>query len=212
MLNVFEELKFFDLQTTDATLSVGDASTHNLVQIAQGQTAVTRVGQKIVVKSFQVTIDIFAQGADGVTAASTGRPIIVTFAVVLDKQHNNLATVPLVTELFKSPTAGWTTRRDLDHTARYQILFQKTIVMRSYPPVIDVAGSGYHKGYPPVNINFYKKLSPPLLFDFEQGTTSGIPAAFTKNWLVAMTYNRAVPEDAAQDISIVVNSRTRYVD
>ncbi len=161
------ELKFHDLDTTDAVIATGgsiDVPSINL--IAQGTTESERIGRKCTIKKIMWKFQLKIPG----TATVTDTSDIGRLIVYLDKQSNGAAAVVLdVLE-----TANYNEFRNLSNTGRFQILMDRKYALScpagSGRGSTDTLSYGEHQ----IHDEWYKDCNIPIEFSATTGAITEI--------------------------------------
>jgi len=150
------EWKYSDVSTSVAADTTG---AHALMNgLSMGNSATTRVGSRIAIRSLELRG--FIQATPG-----TGLMQAVRFLLVLDKQANH--TAPTVGEYLSSNSL--TGLRNLTHRKRFRIILDKT-----FPIDVNVSAVTYGIIKP---YHYYLKMKRPLAVDYNaanNGTVADI--------------------------------------
>lgn len=179
------EKKFFD------TSSVTDASTTvtvvNLNNMAAGDTALTRDGNKILCKSCQFRITLENE--------SLAQNTIVRFVLVHDKNANGVA--PTGAQVFEG-TPNVYSMKSVANASRFITLWDETIVLNNSS---DTAGA-FQKGY----IEKYISIPQHLQLSMYADGTAVVPTSGS----LSLLYLSDVASGAT-DVNIIDNNRLRFV-
>lgn len=195
------EKKYSDTSTTNTAVST-TAGIACLNQLAQGTSATTRVGGKIVVRSIQVKgIFRLEQAVD--EAVSILAPAqAARFMIILDKQPNGvLATAA---EIFES-SADVFSPINMANRARFVVLTDKLFALG---PSASTSGAGvitWGSGTQKI-INWYKKCRIPV----EYGGNSGLMADIKTNAIILVLMGQIATGDT--DTNFSGYTRIRYQD
>jgi len=180
------ELKTVDtLMTSDGTTT---ASITCLNLLAQGTTAVTRIGRSILMKSIQARLWIKREDVTTTTVQS------IRCALFYDKQVNGAA--PVVSDFWVSGTGNSPTwLRNLNNTDRFYCLYDK---------VYNLDGAG---GSTVLSDDVYRAINLPVLYkDTTVGDITDVQTGAL--WMVYAGMTAA----GADDIDVQIQARVRFTD
>ncbi len=192
------ELKFFDTHRGNVAADTAGAILQtSLCLIPQGVTESNRVGRKCTIKAIQIKGNIQLNNFSDVTAGGQRLRIMV----YLDKQCNGATA--LVDDILEDvATSGLDSFRNLSNVGRFDILYDKTIVVKP------AAGMGNGTANDTVETfyqwNLYKKCSIPIEFS----STTGALTELRSNNIGVLT----VVEAAAPAVGVGFNCRLRFGD
>lgn len=153
--NVGSELKFHDLDVTDAVIAAGGVVTPSINLIAEGTTESSRLGRKCTIKNigwkYRLTLPS--------TATETAMVDTVRIIIYLDKQANGAAAA--TTDVLE--TASFQSFNNLSNSSRFVTLMDRVHTLNSTSQ--DAASAEVNENY-----TFYKKCNIPLEFS----NTSGV--------------------------------------
>jgi len=148
-----QELKYQDTAfNTDATSTGAIISLSN---VAAGDTALTRDGNKIAVRSFELRVRLEAE--------ATTQNSVIRFLLVRDKNSNNAAIASIASVL---DSASPESLRLIANLSRYDILMDKTITLNQ----TSGTGGAVQKGF----LKKYIKVRDNQVTSFADGA-SGVP-------------------------------------
>ena len=147
------EKKYFDFTTethtnTDGTWQLlgtsADATNYTIASIPQGTTPSSRIGRKICIEKINFKVvasmdSIENEGID-VTATYAKNHDEIRMALVLDKSWTGSTTEAALDELWNSDDIF--TYRNLDNNTRFEVLWDKTLVMQRTGFVEQESGEG----------------------------------------------------------------------
>lgn len=160
------ELKFFDVDADNTTITAGGEISGSLNLIAQGATESNRIGRKCVLRSIAMRGAIVLTGvADG--AALRGGDI-VRVLVYLDRQCNG--AVATVTDILE--TASFRSFNNLANKSRFRTLMDLTTQIN----IKAASGTAASNDLPEVtkHIQWFKKVNLPLEFSGATGAITEI--------------------------------------
>jgi len=205
------ETKYFDTGTdsivipapADATGGEMDPSTILCLNgVPQGDTASSRDGFKIAMKSIQIEGQIYVPQQTNQTAAD-GIPFIM-IALVLDTQTNGAQLNS--EDVFAAPAdfISATALRNMSYTERFKVLKKKIVRIPQLSMTYD--GTNIEQAGAYVPFSMFVKLGG-LQTKFQSGTTTGYVGTIVDNslHLIAFSSTISVPTQ------MVYNARLRYV-
>lgn len=179
------EKKFFDSSSvTDASTTV---TVVNLNNMAAGDTALTRDGNKILCKSLQFRISLENE--------SLAQNTIVRFCLVHDKNANGVA--PTGAQVFEG-TPNVYSMKNISNASRFVTLWDEVIVLNN---TSDTAGA-FQKGYIEKFVIIPEKLQ---LAAFADGT-----AVVPTSGSLSLLYLSDVASGAT-DVNVIDSNRLRFV-
>lgn len=180
--NMSPEFKYNDINNNSAITPAGVFSLMN--GLVQGTSAVTRIGQRIIIRSILLNILLYGQPVQPYS--------MLRFMIIQDKQPNG--AIFTLGSLLENPAAGSSTLSPLnyDNTKRYKILWDKRFVL---------CNSANQEKF----IKYYKKVYIPVEYNvFNAGTVADI----NKNSLYLLVIN----SDNINVPSFSWYHRIRYTD
>ncbi len=189
------ELKYFDsfdTGTLGATLAPIMNADTSMNSPAQGTTALTRIGDKIIVRSINLRLT-FRQPPTTATVLGTTAGNLVRVILLIDHQCNG--TVPTVGDILTT-TTDTNSFREMQTTARFTVLMDKFIVFNPIVTIDTPATPDWTVGGITKQCTFYKKTS--LLCQFDSSSAGSIGSqtnnalllyAFTDTTTIAINYD-----------------------
>lgn len=196
-----------------AAISGGATAGTSLVSMNLGNTAQTRVGQKIIIKSIQFKGKL-QQGAityGDVGSSISGTPLTrVKIMLVLDRQSNGLQPSPsdILQNLTSVGAPDYPNK--IGSAERYQTLWTHTYIINretgAYTGTADeMQAFGVQR-----KVEFYKKVNIPVTF--ATGGSSSDDSAYVKSNNVFMVFMRDYTAAAQGAVSLLGSARIRYED
>ncbi len=161
------ELKFHDVNITDAIVAATGQITDSVNKIPQGVTESERVGRKCTLKSINWHWQATLPEVDAVMTPAGSDSL--RLVVYLDKQCNG-ATAG-VTDLLEA--ANWLQFRNLSNSGRFNFLMDKTVVLNYSGLASDGAGV-VSQGDVLRDGSFYKSCNIPIEFSSTTGAIGEI--------------------------------------
>lgn len=165
------ERKYFDTNIIDASISSSGEVLTSLNLVPQGTTPVTRIGQKITIKSIHMHFLFTRNGGDDQTAAEATDCAKIRVLVYIDKQANGAA--PAVTDILDTATGGFQAFNNLANRQRFLILKDKNLTLG-----VRACAAGSTSGFfVPDSVqtwNWHKKCSIPVEFSSTTGAITEI--------------------------------------
>lgn len=195
------ERKYIDLTTTNTAVST-TAGIACLNQMTQGTSAVTRVGNKIVIKSIQCKgIFRLEQAVD--EAVSILAPAqAARFMIILDKQPNGV--IATATDIFEVNNDVFSPI-NMQYRERFVVLCDKLFALG---PAASTASAGvvtWGSGTQKI-INWYKKCSIPVTY----GGNAGLMSDLRTNAIYIVLMGQIASGDT--DTNFSGYTRIRFVD
>ncbi len=172
---ITQELKFRDHQITDAIVAATGSVTASFCLVGQGTTDITRIGRKIIVRSFSlrflVTLPTLANQDD----IQDGD--VLRIIVFLDRQANGANAV--VTDVLE--TAVYNSHRNLNNEKRFFIYMDRFVPLNRMVAATD--GTNTNTSPQVVKqVNLYRKINVPVEFS----GASGLIGEVTSNNLACL--------------------------
>ncbi len=117
------ETKFFDVILDDGLVDSAGTVTNSLLLIAQGLTAITRIGRRIIVRSLHWHINLTLGNQTDPTKTSD----VVRIILYVDRQANG-ATIAVLDFL---ESATFLSFRNLSNSKRFRVLMDKSFIMQA---------------------------------------------------------------------------------
>ncbi len=179
---VGRELKFFDVEATDDAFATSwatmEPATTNLSAVAQGDGESQRDGRKYEIRG--IYIKGYVQIDDQESNVAPPGDGLVRICLVLDKQTNG-AQLSASDVMLTAPANDINSFRNLQHTERFSILFDKTIRLPMNSMVNEGAINLFANGNIRVPFKINKTFKTPIMVNTD-GTTADI-ANITTNSL-----------------------------
>lgn len=179
------ELKYLDSSVASEASTTGELLLLNGLSL--GNTAITRVGQQVSIKSLQIT---------GRWANDQAVPQAMRIMVFIDKQANGAA--PAVTDLLNSvvPTA----LRNLAWRKRFNVIVDKFYSVGGYTAAVET--NVYRV------VKMYIKFKRPLKVEYNTGNNGNIQDIAANSLYWCVVGNQAAPGGCP----FVGNARIRFYD
>lgn len=211
-LAAFEELKYFDSQLNWVATTGGNESTLGLALPNQGQTATTRIGQKIMVKSLDCDFTIRPDYSPAASSANAV-PSIVYVMIAVDRDHNS-AVQPAITEVYSLSNNAPGAFRNLDNTSKYRVLMFKQLIINPLAVMTNNEAAGsetYSITFPCVSVHYYKKFKDAILVQWVAGTATSLVGNTDRNYIWASVFNQSSTVGSTT-VYTSIRGRCRYVD
>lgn len=182
------EWKYID---TTINQDVNTTATLTLLNgLSLGNTASTRIGQKITMQSMEAAVRLK-------TTAATGVEQFVRFLIVLDRQANGAA--PALTDILLA--ANWQSPRNLNNRKRFKILYDYRNCLGATAASTGTETSRMDK--------IYYKFKKPYIVDYNSSNFGDI-RDISSNSLYFCTVGSAAADDT--DSNLITTLRLRYTD
>lgn len=179
------EKKFFDsVQITDASTT---ATILNLNNMAAGDTAITRDGNKIICRSIQL------RGTFQNESLAVNN--VVRYMVIHDKNSNG--TAPTLAQVFEG-TPAVQGMKSISNASRFTTLLDKTVVLNNSS---DTAGA-----FQIVYISEYIKVPQALQLSAFADGTGAVPISGSLSLIIIGS-----TAAGANDVDVIMNTRLRFI-